>query len=93
LIVVRARAYNTYGPGDYSYINTTGVQLRTVPHKMLTPTRDASSDGQEIVVNWLTLTTPANGDSAILSYNLVWNAGSGITDQNVVGFNNLFVGT
>jgi hypothetical protein len=60
---------------------------------MLTPTRDASSDGQEIVVNWLTLTTPANGDSAILSYNLVWNAGSGITDQNVVGFNNLFVGT
>lgn len=52
-----------------------------------------TSDGQEIVVNWLPLSAPNNGDSTVLSYNLVWDAGTGTTDQNVIGFNNMFTGT
>jgi len=60
---------------------------------MLQPTRDSSSDGQEIVVNWLSLSPPNDGDSAILSYNLVWDQGTGTADQNVIGYNNLFIGT
>lgn len=31
LIKVRARAHNSYGPGAYSDLNLSGVNLRTVP--------------------------------------------------------------
>jgi len=32
VIYVRARAFNSYGPGAFSVVNSTGVKLRTIPH-------------------------------------------------------------
>jgi len=37
LIVVRVKAANVIGYGDYSEINTAGAVIETEPHKMLQP--------------------------------------------------------
>lgn len=39
---------------------------------MSAPTRDPSTTQDEIVINWLALSSPQNGDSEVTSYNLQW---------------------
>ena len=39
----------------------------------------------KLVVDWVGPVAPANGDSNILSYNLVWDAGLGVTDISLTG--------
>jgi len=39
---------------------------------MSAPTRDPSSTQDKIVINWLPLSSPQNGDSEVTSYNLQW---------------------
>jgi len=43
LIVVRASAYNTFGWGDTSPINTVGATIKTEPTQMAIPARGSST--------------------------------------------------
>jgi len=47
-----------------------GGTIQTEPSVMNAPTRDESTTDEEIVINWLPLYSPQNGDSPITSYNL-----------------------
>lgn len=86
MILVKALAYNFYGPAaSFSDPNTSGVLLRTLPYDMQEPTRGSSTTIDQVEIDWLALEAPNNGDSTILSYNLIWDAGTGTVDQEVVG--------
>lgn len=53
---------------------------------MAAPTRDSASSTTELVVDWVALTSPLNGDSAIYTYNLQWDSGTnGATFTSVHG--------
>ena len=55
---------------------------------MTTPTRDATTTTAKLVVDWVALTSPDNGYTAIVSYNLQWDRGtSGATWYNLIGYN------
>jgi len=70
-------AHNARGWGPASPENTAGAIIITVPHQMAAPVRDVNSTTSSyITVTWLALTQPANGMTAVLSYNLQWDAGS-----------------
>lgn len=47
---------------------------------MATPYRGSYTSTSRIQVNWTALSAPDNGNSDILSYNLVWDAGTGTTN-------------
>ena len=68
LVVVRARAYNSIGTGDYSQVNTDGATVETEPGTMTDPYRGSSTDTTQIEINWDALTDI--GGSAITSYHL-----------------------
>jgi hypothetical protein len=54
---------------------------------MATPTRDSTTTIKKLVVDWIALAAPENGYSTILSYNLVWDAGTdGVTWTSLIGF-------
>lgn len=76
LIQARVKAHNSYGwASDYSDPNTSGVTVTAVPAQMSAPTI-ASYSNTRIIVTWTAVTSaPANGNSAILGYELFWNAG------------------
>jgi len=84
-IYVRARSYNFYGESEISPTSIEGTQLRTTPQPMLAPTRNSETSGDKIVVDWSVLVAPDNGDSSILSYNLVWDDNTATVDQDLVG--------
>jgi len=50
------------------------------------PARDTSTSESQVHVSWTGLSSPNNGGSAILSYNLEWNGGSGSTYTSLVGY-------
>ena len=53
---------------------------------MSAPTRDSSSNEYKLIVDWVYLTTPADGDSSITSYNLQWDYGtSGFIWYDLIG--------
>lgn len=76
LVKVQISAHNTYGWGDASATNTAGARIRRIPDTMSAPTITAYSD-TSITVSWTPLTSPANGNSDILSYDLRWDNGAG----------------
>jgi hypothetical protein len=39
----------------------------------------------QIEVNWTQLLPPNNGNSPVLSYNLVWDAGTGVCCTDIIG--------
>lgn len=80
LIQVRASAVNTYGQSTPSYVNTLGARVRTVPVQMSSPTRGSDTSESQIQVNWASLTGTNTGNSAILSYALYWDNGSGTSN-------------
>ena len=54
---------------------------------MNAPTRGVSTNTKQIEIQWLALTTPQNGDSSVLSYNLEWDGGSsGSVYSSLVGY-------
>ena len=77
LVQVKVRTHNAYGWGDYSAVNVVGGKIRRIPDTMPAPTITSYSD-TSITVSWTALTSPLNGDSDILSYDLRWNNGAGL---------------
>ena len=54
---------------------------------MNAPSRGAATSPSLLEVNWDTLTSPQNGDSAITSYSLEWDsATSGVSWNPLVGY-------
>jgi hypothetical protein len=78
LVVVRARAYNSLGAGDYSQINTDGATIETEPIQITSLAFDSDmSTTSQIVLNWDLLATDAEiGGSAITSYTIEWDQGT-----------------
>lgn len=54
---------------------------------MTAPTRGSTTGPSQIEVNWIALAASDNGGSTVLSYNLLWDAGtSGTTWTSVIGY-------
>ena len=54
------------------------------PYKMSSPTRDDQTNPEQVVINWIALDAPENGDSQVLGYNVQWDKGtSGVTWSDV----------
>jgi hypothetical protein len=82
LVQVRATATNAYGAALLaSEPNLEGARIRQVPSQMLTPYEVLSTD-TTIQIGWSLLED--NGNSEILSYNLYWDDGTGVTDIELV---------
>lgn len=92
---MRASAHNVNGWSILSSINTSGVTVKTQPTTMTAPIRDAGTSSSKIVVDWTAITVSADtGDSAILSYNLEWDAGSvGSTWVDLIGYSTNSIAT
>ncbi len=61
---------------------------------MSSPTRGSTTSTTQIEVDWTTLTTSTlTGGSSIISYNLKWNAGSGSTFYDLVGYTSYYTGS
>jgi hypothetical protein len=52
---------------------------------MVAPTRGSATSTTQIEIDWSLLTDPDNGGSSVVSYNLVWDAGTGTTTVSLVG--------
>lgn len=60
--------------------------MQQEPDAMGDPRRGSNTNAGQIEIEWDSLTTPANGDSTILSYSLEWDSGtSGVTYTVLVG--------
>lgn len=80
------RAYNLRGWGAYQTVTSAGATAKTIPDTMATPTKGSTSNENQIEVDWSALSSPNNGDSSIISYNLQWDAGtSGNTWTDIIG--------
>ena len=77
LVQVTASAINAYGQSTPSAVNTVGATISTVPVQMSPPTRGSATSESQLQVNWAPLTGTGTGNSAILSYSLYWDNGSG----------------
>lgn len=70
LIVVRVKAANRIGYGDYSEINTDGALIAVEPHQMIAPYQGTDIDINKIEVKWFALEDLNQGGSPVQSYNL-----------------------
>jgi hypothetical protein len=77
LVAVRASARNSYGWGMPSPANTVGARTRRVPDQMPAPVAVGVSEA-EIDLQWAALSGPQDGNSAVTSYNVYWDNGSGL---------------
>jgi hypothetical protein len=77
LISVKFRAQNIRGWSDYSDPNNSGVTIKTEPDMMTIPINGDLTDEWRIDVSWLPMVSPENGDSAITSYDLQYDNGTG----------------
>ena len=73
-VTVRVRAHNSLGYGSYSSTYSSGAKIRQIPSTMSAPTIASYSDSS-INVTWTALSSPSNGNSDILAYELVWDTG------------------
>jgi hypothetical protein len=73
-VTVRVRAHNSIDYGDWSSTYSSGAKTRRVPSTMSAPTIASYSDSS-INVTWTALSSPDNGNSDILAYELVWDSG------------------
>ena len=51
---------------------------------MSIPTRGSNTNTAQIHVTWTALSSPANGDSAITTYALYWDSGSGTSSYTAL---------
>lgn len=80
LIKVKIVATNVRGSSDESTINTTGAKIRRVPSQITTLSVASFSD-TFITLQWTALSSPDNGNSDILTYQLYYDNNSGTVDQ------------
>lgn len=73
-VSVRVRAHNSLGDGSWSSTYSSGAKVRSIPSTMTAPTIASYSDSS-INVTWTALSSPSNGNSDILAYELVWDQG------------------
>ena len=90
LIKVRASAMNEFDSSEVSAANGDGATLRTAPHKMTNVLTHSDTRKDLLRVEWLAPTTEQSGDSNILSYKLVWDAGTGTVDQELTSVTTYF---
>ena len=60
---------------------------------MTTLAKGADTNKVSIYVEWTALSSPDTGNSDILSYNLVWDAGSTTTNVDLVGLTTDYTAT
>ena len=70
LVTAKVLAHNVRGWSIASLANTVGPTIQTEPTTMAAPTRGSTTSTTVVEVDWLALSSPANGDSTITSYNL-----------------------
>ena len=68
----KVSAYNERGMGQASDANTAGAAIQTEPKKMAPVTRNSQTTEDQIIIDWLALANPDNGDSEVIAYNLQW---------------------
>jgi hypothetical protein len=86
-VTARVTAINIIGEGEAGPTSSSSTVLaQVVPHAPATgPARALGTDEGEILLEWDSLTAPYNGGSAVTSYNLQWDQGSGIFGQDLTG--------
>lgn len=86
-VAARVTATNAIGEGEVGALSTTTTILaQVVPLKPLTPPRRGSSTGEaQIEIEWDGVLGLDTGGSAITSYNLQWDQGSGVFGVDLAG--------
>ncbi len=73
-------ALNANGEGPISDSSGAGAAIQTVPEPMAAPTRGSLTSETQLEIQWVFLTSfAARGGATITSYNLQWDAGTGLT--------------
>mmetsp|Transcript_29136 Transcript_29136/g.28194 ORF Transcript_29136/g.28194 Transcript_29136/m.28194 type:complete len:200 (-) Transcript_29136:2382-2981(-) len=93
-IIAIVSAYNSIGWNLASDPNSSGPTVQTVPVQMAQASRGSATSTTQIEVDWAALTSSSDtGGSAIVSYNLQWNTGSGATFYDLVGYTTDYTST
>ena len=96
LVPVRVFAINAIGTSTASTQNNIGATVKNIPAKMIIPFKGPLTSDDKIQVQWLAMTTTLQtGDSTILSYELMWDNGTGfvyMTAQDALSTSALLVG-
>lgn len=79
LVTVRVSAINSKGTGATSDENTVGALTQTVPTLVTDLAAGTDTSESQIQVDWSALTGDDTGNSAIISYQLLWDNGAAIT--------------
>jgi hypothetical protein len=82
LVVVRVTAANGQGNGPTGPENTDGANTRQAPAQMDPPTEGADTTDSQVVIEWTAVTSAGlpTGNSAVTSYELLWDNGdAGLT--------------
>jgi len=78
LIAVQVEAYNAKGWSGPSPANTAGALAQTAPTAGATASRGDATSATQLEVTWAAISaSPADGGSAILSYEVYWDEASG----------------
>jgi len=78
-VKARVTAYNERGWSDVSDDTATGTTISTIPSQMAAITRNALTSTSQVVIDWTALSSsPSNGGSAITSYGVQWDQGTGV---------------
>lgn len=86
-IVAKVSAQNSVGAGAYSSLSSGSVIVQTLPSQPSAPINDVANTYQSVIsVYWQAVSSPANGGSDIVSYNLQFdNATSETTWTDLIG--------
>jgi hypothetical protein len=74
-VYFKVEAINSLGAGLNSTLNLVGANIRSIPSAMAVPFNGVWGTSEtQIMVNWTSLTGANTGNSAILGYELYWDA-------------------
>jgi len=76
LVQAKVRALNVKGWSDYSEPNSDGFRIQVAPLLMNQAERSELTNPHEIFVSWQPISSPDNGNSAVLSYSLEYDSGT-----------------
>lgn len=81
LVKAIVKVKNEIGWSVYSpeLADASAIPMQTVPLKPSAPTKDTATSSTQLVVDWSPISSPNDGGSSIISYNLQYDAGSGAT--------------
>ncbi len=85
-VIVKIQAHNPRGWSDDYPLNSaaTAPLIQTEPLIMPAPTEGSATSRNVVELLWTQVTSPDDGGSPILSYNVYWDRGTG-TWSNLVG--------